>query len=32
MVLKVKKIEKTRHVKIYDKFKKYFLRGERNVR
>ena len=33
MVLKIKeKFEKTRHVKINDKSKIYFLRGERNVR
>ena len=33
MVVKVnEKIEKTRHVKNNDKFKKYILRGERNVR
>ena len=33
MVVKVKeKFEKTRHVKNDNKFKKYFLRGERNAR
>ena len=33
MVVKVKEsFEKTRHVKNYDKSKKYILRGERNVR
>ena len=33
MVVKVKEIfEKTRHVKNNDKSKKYFLRGQRNVR
>ena len=33
MVVKVKeKFEKTRHVKISDKFTKYILRGRRNVR
>ena len=33
MVLEVKeKFEKTRHVKINDKYKMYILRGERNVR
>ena len=33
MVVKVKeKFEKTRHVENNDKFKKYFLRGERHVR
>ena len=33
MVVKVKEyFEKTRHVKNNDKFKKYILRGERNVR
>ena len=33
MVVKVKEIlEKTRHVENSDKFKKYFVRGERNVR
>ena len=33
MVLEVKeKFEKTRHVKHNDKSKKYFLRGQRNVR
>ena len=33
MVVKLKeKIEKTRHVENIDKFKKYILRGERNVR
>ena len=32
MVVKVEeKLEKTRHVKNKDKFKKYFLRGKRNV-
>ena len=31
MVLKLKEyFEKTRHVRINDKFKKYILRGERN--
>ena len=33
MVVKVKaKFEKTRHVNINDKSKKYILRGQRNVR
>ena len=33
MVVKVKKyFERTRHVKNNDKYKKYFLRGERNTR
>ena len=33
MVAKVKeKFEKTRHVKNKDKSKKYFLRGQRNLR
>ena len=33
MVIKVKEyFEKTRHVKNNDKFKKYFLRGQRNTR
>ena len=32
MVVKAKKLEKTRHVKNNDKSKKYILRGERNVR
>ena len=33
MVVKIKeKFEKTRHVKIIDKSKKYILRGERIVR
>ena len=32
MAVKVKKNEKTRHVKNEDKFKKHILRGERNVR
>ena len=33
MVVKVKEyFEKTRHIKNNDKFKKYILRGERNVR
>ena len=33
MVVKVKeKFEKTSHVKINDKSKKYILRGERNTR
>ena len=33
MVVKVKEnFENTRHVKNDDKFKKYILRGERNVR
>ena len=33
MVVKVKeKLEKTRHVNNNDKFKKYILRGGRNVR
>ena len=33
MVVKVKEnFEKTRHVKNYNKTKKYILRGQRNVR
>ena len=33
MVVKVKeKLEKTRHIKNNEKFKKYILRGERNAR
>ena len=33
MVVKVEEFfEKTRHVKNNDKFKKYILRGQRNVR
>ena len=33
MVVKVKEyFERTRHVKNNDKFKKYILRGEKNVR
>ena len=32
MVVKVKKIEKTRHVENKDKSEKYVLRGERKVR
>ena len=33
MVVKAKqKFEKNRHIKNNDKFKKYLLRGERNVR
>ena len=33
MVVKVKEtFEKTRHIKNNDKSKKYFLRGQRNVR
>ena len=32
MVVKVKKIEKTRHVENTDKSEKYVLRGERKVR
>ena len=32
MGVKVKKFEKTRHVKNNDKGKKYILRGQRNVR
>ena len=33
MVVKIKeKLEKTRHVKNYDKSKQYILRRERNVR
>ena len=33
MVVKVKeKLEKTRHVKNNDKYQKYILRGQRNVR
>ena len=33
MVVKAKKyFEKTRHIKVNDKYKKYILRGQRNTR